>query len=275
MPADPPKKTAKKAPAPSAPPDAPEAPVAPPLAASDGDGGGHPLGDAPTPADHRFPRREDGPWYGEGDDDRPVTIEDALWMLQAELPVVARTKTARIPGREGKQGYSYEYADLADVMAALKPLFARFGFSFTCHPQLRADGQGYELQGVLRHNMTGESINGSLPIAGRSPQDLGSAITYARRYLLGCLTGIITDDDDDGAMATHSEPTTEQLLDRLDALARGQGTDRDSITAKWREQHGGIPAAVLPLLAPQSIRPLVDSIEAWITAQARQSSPST
>jgi hypothetical protein len=33
---------------------------------------------------------------------------------------------------------------------------------------------------------------------------VGSALTYARRYLLGCMTGIVTDDDDDGALASRA-----------------------------------------------------------------------
>lgn len=45
---------------------------------------------------------------------------------------------------------------------------------------------------------------GCLPITGRSAQDLGSSLTYLRRYLLGCMTGIVTDEDEDGALANDA-----------------------------------------------------------------------
>lgn len=46
---------------------------------------------------------------------------------------------------------------------------------------------------------TAEEIESSFPITqGLKPQEVGSAITYGKRYNLGALFNIITDDDDDG-----------------------------------------------------------------------------
>jgi Rad52/22 family double-strand break repair protein len=72
--------------------------------------------------------------------------------------------------------------------------------------------------------------------------------------------------------APTAPPTIEDLMERLDSAAAAQGIDRETITGKWREQHGGIPVEVLPILAPQVVLPLVVSIESWVTAQARQQS---
>jgi hypothetical protein len=63
--------------------------------------------------------------------------------------------------------------------------------------------RGYELRGTLMHT-SGEMIEGSLPIAGSTPQEMGSSLTYMRRYLFGCITGLVTDDDDDGHLAQKS-----------------------------------------------------------------------
>ena len=41
------------------------------------------------------------------------------------------------------------------------------------------------------------------PVAGKSPQEVGSAITYYKRYALSAALGLDIDDDDDGAAATH------------------------------------------------------------------------
>ena len=53
-------------------------------------------------------------------------------------------------------------------------------------------------------------VQGRWPINGRTPQEIGSAITYARRYLLGCLTGVVTDDDDDGHIAARNQHQQQQ-----------------------------------------------------------------
>jgi hypothetical protein len=127
------------------------------------------------------------------------SLERALVAFQAEMPKVAKTKTAKIPGKNGGPGYSYKYADLADVSDTATPLLARHGLSFTCVPAY-LEGAGFVLKGVLRHESGGYD-EGVLPITGREAQALGSSITYLRRYLLGCMTGIVTDEDEDGTIA--------------------------------------------------------------------------
>jgi hypothetical protein len=130
----------------------------------------------------------------------PNTLAGALAAFQAEAPSVAKDKTAKA----GQ--YSYAYADLADVATTAYPIMARHGLSFACYPE--HSESGLVLRGKLLH-VSGESLVGSLPLSGRTPQEIGSAITYARRYLLGCLTGIVTDADDDGALA-QAAPKAER-----------------------------------------------------------------
>jgi hypothetical protein len=78
------------------------------------------------------------------------------------------------------------------------PLLAKHGLSFVTLP-----GPGI-LTGLLLH-ASGQSLTASLPIGGGSPQQVGSSLTYMRRYLLGCMTGIVTDDDDDGQLAQQAK----------------------------------------------------------------------
>lgn len=127
----------------------------------------------------------------------------ALLAFQQEMPTVPKTKTARVPTKSGGQ-YTYSYADLSVVSAHATPLLARHGMLFIASP--RTGAHGYELAGRLIHPSTysengGEQIEGSLPLFGTSSQDIGGSITYMRRYLMGCLTGIITDEDTDAAEA--------------------------------------------------------------------------
>ena len=124
-------------------------------------------------------------------------LATALAAFQAEMPIVAKSKTAKVPTKAGGS-YSYTYADLADVTEVAMPLLAKHGLSFSCQP--RQTERGYELAGALLHS-SGEREEGALPIAGNTPQEMGSSLTYMRRYLLGCMTGIVTDNDDDGTLA--------------------------------------------------------------------------
>lgn len=136
----------------------------------------------------------------------PQTLAQALVDFQAHLPKVAKNHTAVIRGKNGEAGYSYTYADLADLSDAATPVLAEHGLAFTCAPRLTPAGS-YELVGILTH-LSGETMEGALPLQGRTPQELGSSMTYMRRYLLGAMTGIVTDDDDDGARAQSAQATT-------------------------------------------------------------------
>lgn len=153
------------------------------------------------------------------------SLAQALVAFQAEMPKVAKNKTANVP-MKGGGSYRYTYADLPDVSDAAIPLLVRHGLSFSCSPRRCSDGT-YELVGILRH-VSGERDEGSLPLDGRSMQERGSAITYGRRYLLGCMTGVITDDDDDGSIAQAAKERTqsyrpptpgEELLAELNQLS--------------------------------------------------------
>src|SRR5690606_13927744 len=48
---------------------------------------------------------------------------------------------------------------------------------------------------------SGEPGEGALPFPNGNPQQKGTAITYMRRYMFGIMTGIVTDNEDDGALA--------------------------------------------------------------------------
>lgn len=191
------------------------------------------------------------------------TLATALVKFQEDLPRVAKSKTANVPTKNGGQ-YSYTYADLAAVTDAAMPRLTSLGLSFTCRGRKTEDGR-YELVGVLRH-VSGETDEGALPIAGNTPQEIGSAITYARRYLLGCMTGIVTEDDDDGAAASQGgasqrsgggarrgrqgsapEPpeTPEQRLSnaRAGAWTTFQQTEQDATQELFIESYEGWKAA--------------------------------
>lgn len=133
--------------------------------------------------------------------DAPSGLAAALAAFQAEAPTIAKANTA------DAGNYKYKYADLADVSEKVLPLLGKHGLSFSAKPTLTDDGR-FVLRYRLLH-VSGESDGGDYPLSGNNAQQLGSAITYARRYTLCAITGVAPGgDDDDGASARDVQVET-------------------------------------------------------------------
>ena len=134
-------------------------------------------------------------------DDLPVfhnTFAEALAAFQTNLPSVKKGQTANVKSDKGS--YTYDYADLTDVSEVVLPALARVGLAWFTGLDTAEDGNMI-LTWELLHGASGEGRTGRLPIgrAGGAWQQIGSAITYARRYALTAATGVAPGgDDNDG-----------------------------------------------------------------------------
>lgn len=125
----------------------------------------------------------------------------ALAAFQSHIPAVRKGNTAKVEGARGS--YSYDYADLADVTDVALPALAAVGLAWITRPDTAEDGT-INLHYSLVHGASGQTIEGLVAVGKRGDrwQDLGSALTYARRYMLVSVTGIAPGgDDNDGADA--------------------------------------------------------------------------
>jgi hypothetical protein len=181
-------------------------------------------------------------------------LATALAAFQAEMPVIPKNQKAKVPTKAGGS-YEYTYAGLPDVSAVVMPLLTKHGLAFSVCPRV-IDGAG-EVVGILLHS-SGETLEASLPLFGRQAQEIGSALTYARRYLLGCMTGVVTDDDDDGSVAQAAKRTEppmqaktrahmfalfaqkgvpdDQQLAGINAITHGGYTSRGDLTEAHAQQ---------------------------------------
>jgi ERF superfamily len=129
--------------------------------------------------------------------DQKGSLAGALAKLQTKLPEIRRSETAVVETTEGR--YSYTYADLAQITRALLPLMGELGLSFLARPAFVGDR--FALVCSLLHT-SGEREDAQYPLpTSGTPQAIGSAITYGRRYTLCAMTGVATEDDDDAAAA--------------------------------------------------------------------------
>lgn len=162
-------------------------------------------------------------------DASPVTenIHTAILSIQSDLPVVAKRRTADT----GK--YKYSYADIADLTAAVMPRLKALEVIYTCHPEIvLVNGSAEQsVRGCLTHVPTLTEVHGVLMMKGsRTNQEVGSSLTYYRRYLLGCLTGVLTDDDEDGTIASkvQGETVEAEILaattpEEIESIAKDRG----------------------------------------------------
>jgi hypothetical protein len=113
-----------------------------------------------------------------------------------------------------------KYADLGAVWESCRALLKANGLvviqttkiivaNTTVEANIEA---GIALVSTLAHT-SGEWIKGELLLipVKRDPQGIGSAISYARRYALAALLGIVSDEDDDGNAAS-TPPQTQSFV---------------------------------------------------------------
>ena len=163
-------------------------------------------------------------------------LADALARVQANLPHVKKNKTANTGT------YSYKYADLGDIAPLIHPLLSEQGLAWLSKPTISADGR-FVLAYKLMHGPSGEEETGEYPLPDptkATAQQVGSAITYARRYTLCCATGIVPDEDDDARGAGEVKASGRRPKPEERKAERGpveqdpwQGSDQTAL-AEWR-----------------------------------------
>jgi hypothetical protein len=111
--------------------------------------------------------------------------------------------------------FKSRYADLESVWTACRRALTENGLSVV--QSASATDSGVAVTTMLLHS-SGQWMRDTLPLNPKdlSPQGIGSAITYGRRYALAAMAGVYQTDDD--AEAAHGRGTQAQQTD--DTAAR-------------------------------------------------------
>ena len=101
-----------------------------------------------------------------------------------------------------------KYADLGAVWESCRALLKANGLVVI--QTTKVVGTDVVLVSTLAH-VSGEWIKGELLLipVKRDPQGIGSSISYARRYALAALLGIVSDEDDDGNAASMPQASRQ------------------------------------------------------------------
>jgi len=127
--------------------------------------------------------------------------------------------------KKNSQGYGYKYTDLAEIHRSLEETGDRY------YQEVESvDGYDYIVTHIL--DETGKEIRKCrgcrIPalLGGKNPaQELGSALTYARRYSLLLAFGLATSDDD-GAALNPVKPERKATRKALDKQPQRDPFDR-------------------------------------------------
>lgn len=191
----------------------------------------------------------------------------ALAAAQGEFPTIEKTQTATVAGKDGKQGYTYKYADLGDVLAKVRPILSAHGLALI--QRTRHDAGKVRLLTEL-HHVGGGMIDSDVDLGrdASNPQQFGGSLTYLRRYEAVTLLGIAAEEDRDAqdvtperngmAAATPAElPKWANVLSRdrvaaelappLKVLVGEEGAR--TIYNTLRDSYvGGAPAVLVPFV---------------------------
>lgn len=132
---------------------------------------------------------------------KPKTLAAALFAVQGELTKVSKDGAAQYGA----------YATLPAIVEKINPVMQKNGLLYS-QVLDNVDRTGAAaLRTVIMHPESEQLIEGTCPFPdGLNAQQMGSAVTYFRRYALLAALGIVADVDDDGADAMPRQATPAQ-----------------------------------------------------------------
>ena len=181
----------------------------------------------------------------------PENIKDlaaAYCKAQPEIEGASKDKT--------NPAFRSKYADLGNVVDAIKPALGKHGLSFLQVPHEAENA--VRIETILMHS-SGQSLSlgtVTVPVTKADAQGFGSALTYARRY--GLLTAFgVAPEDDDGNAAAKAAPaarglTSEELASVSVKLEEAAKDGIKALGAAW---------AAIPSEAKVALKDLKESLK--------------
>lgn len=137
-------------------------------------------------------------------------LSNKFMQVLNKVPNFVTDETAQAGNR------TYKYLNLATILKTIKPVFEKYGLAFSQRVTFSNEGEARQVIGTVEtiiFDSEEQMVACSYPffVTG-DPQQVGSAITYARRYSLYAVLGIFPDKDDDGAYAKQRYETADRAI---------------------------------------------------------------
>jgi hypothetical protein len=126
-------------------------------------------------------------------------IAEALVKAQTAIKAPTKNREVEVKMRTGGK-YKFRYATLDSVIEHVRKPLTENGLWFI---QTAASREDVAVMETMLMHKSGQWIKGEQPlrIDGQGNQEVGSAVTYAKRYGLCAMLGLAADEDDDANAA--------------------------------------------------------------------------
>lgn len=118
------------------------------------------------------------------------------------------TKNREVAVRSDKGSYKFAYATLDAILDGIRGPLSSNGLSFTQTLERHPEGQ---MMCLRLYHAAGGQISTCMPIEAKAQrmQELGSLITFARRYQIAAFFGLAAEEDDDANAADGNTITAK------------------------------------------------------------------
>jgi len=128
--------------------------------------------------------------------EKPQTIHQKLLLFQRNASAIK--KDAKNPH------FKNTYASLPHILSEVKPILSDLGLV------LLQPIEGDHVHTKIIDSESGDTVTSSITLPnGLSPQQVGSAITYYRRYLLASILSLELEDDDGNSASAQPTATAQ------------------------------------------------------------------
>jgi hypothetical protein len=204
--------------------------------------------------------------------------EIAAALAKAQAKIKHALKAAENPGFKRGNKVS-TYADLAAVYDAHRPAFAENGLAVVQGSE--ADGPKVSVETMIVHS-SGQWMASTLTVvaAQATPQAIGGAVTYARRYGLAAMVGVAPEDDDGETAEGRPETGAGRRDDGRAAADKMRERVKDPVArlaavVKWCRDHkrsraelGRVVGRIIPDGEPLDYKePEIVKAEQWIALE--------
>lgn len=166
----------------------------------------------------------------------PQNIDEVILLIQRNPPVLVKDQDGQVGNQKTK------YVNLIQVNEKVLPLLNQNGVIYTCSPNMLDDGR-FALEYELLHVESGTAKRGRYALKlSEQPMQMGSAITYARRYALLAVLGLVAENEDDDGGAGRGSAQRQ---------AKRATPEQQQNTAQRRPSGPPLPAEGNPLTDPQ------------------------
>jgi len=162
-------------------------------------------------------------------------LSKALFSIQNNLPPAIKDARNTFVGND--------YATLNSVMDTCRDALYSHGIwlvQLPCPAPVELGTGHIGLETRLTHIESGQWLSSVtvIPLPKSDPQGLGSALTYARRYSLCTILGIITEDDDGNAASVHPQ---RQHRSQSQPKTRAQDKTRSPNSSTQCQSNASLP----------------------------------